>query len=1048
MVMQYHPRIGHIHVPNMIARIPHEIGGYFVRTNAAGFRSDTEFKKKRGERPRILVFGDSFTAGEGCNNHERYAELLGQELDAEVYNYGLSGSAPDQHILLYEEFCREMEADLVVWGISIHNIDRIQLTHRPSVDRVSHKPILIPKPYFSLEDGNLRLHHVPVPQARPQSDEQSLAQYEEGYLEPPSLEQFYQLAWLDPVRRLLRSYLSGLKHHARGLAYRSTNVQLYADYQHEDSPGWQLMAAIIKRFHETVAKVPLLVVPLPTYHYYVDKLKPIYQSLFASLADEHPDLFVYDLTSDLVRLPLKQRTQLCFEQDSHYSPFGHREIARLIAEEICAKKLLPAHGTEPKTSRKRESSGNRNSRYLLGISAFSHNSAAVLVKDGQIIAAVEEERFTRVKGDHRFPHQAINYCLEEARSSQHELAAVVCDKVPALVLEHIVHSVLAAASEESWLQPIRDWADSQLNMSQLIRQNLQYNGLLLQCDHVHSMVAGAFYPSPFQEAAIVCIDGAGEWVTASIGVGTGTTVEILKVAHFPHSFSHLHAAFRQFLGLAPHDGEIEMLGLAAGGKPEYLNTIVNNVVDLKDDGSIELNLEYFSFQSGQPKFSENVVGLLGGNARMPDAPITQREMDLAASVQALTEEALLRMAHYACRVSGQKNLCMAGRMGHNAAANRRLVQEGPFEQVWIQPAPGDAGSALGAALHAAVNYFGGPRRVAEHGGSPQGGSCWGPRFPNDEVRAFLGTNGYCYHMLDEKERAERVAGLLAEGKIVGHVSGRMEFGTHGLGARSVLGDPRVPDVRARFNTRSGQGDHLYPVSVSVLQEKAGEYVALDHASPFMLERASCANELLHDFLGEEVSVQTVNQHDHPVFYDVLRTLEEKTGSGLVLNASFNLQGRPIVCTPFDAYHCFMVTDIDVLVIEDFLLLKIEQPPWPESELSGKACSETHADISSQDPFIQALRTLYANKVEPLMHRLKESHRALAAEPFRTTSSQWQDCASEASAKTVYTIPLQLDQPVARAKDVAEAVLSSWHSGPVLDGFRPILKELIHLKARF
>ena len=779
-----------------------------MRTNAAGFRSDAEFEKKRGARPRILVFGDSFTAGEGCNNQERYAELLGEELDAEVYNYGLSGSAPDQHILIYEEFCQGMEADLVVWGISIHNIDRIQLTHRPSVDRVSHQPILIPKPYFSLEDGKLQLHHVPVPQARPQTDDQSLVQYEEGHMEPPGLEQFYQMAWLRPVRRLLRSSLSDLKHHVRALVYRWTDVQMYEDYQDEDSSGWRLMAAIIKRFHAGVAKIPLLIVPLPTYHYYVDKLTPIYEPLFASLADVHGGLFVHDLTSDLVRLPLKQRTQLCFEQDSHYSPFGHQEIARHIAEEIRARKLLPAHGAESKVAQKRGSSGSMQSRYILGFSAFCPKAAAALVQDGQIIAAVEEECLTRVKGDYRFPHQAINYCLEEGKISQHELAAVVYDKVPSLVLEHIVHSVLVAASEELWLERIRDWVNFELNISQLIRQNMRYDGLLLQVDHAHSMLAGK----------------------------------------------------------------------------------------------------------------------------------------------------------------------------------------------WIQPSAGDVCSALGAALHADVTYFGGPHRIAEGGGG-QGRRGWGPAFSNDEVRAFLDTHGYHYHMLDERERAERVADMLSKGRIVGHVCGRMEFGTHGLGARSILGDPGNPDVCAKLK-------------------------------------------------GDEVSVRTVNRRDHPEFYDILIQLEKRTGNGVVLNAPFNLHGGPTVCTPDDAYHCFMVTDIDVLVIENFLLLKSEQPDWPESDLTGTVGQEPHADIHSQDPFVEALRTLYAKKVEPLARKLKETPQVLEAKPLRTTSPQGQDRVFGASANTVYTIPLQLDQPEARAKDVTEAIVCCWQDGPVVEGFRPILTELIRLKARF
>ncbi len=1041
--MQYHPRVGHLHVPNLVARIPHEIGGYFVRTNASGFRSDANFPKKRGDRPRILVFGDSFTAGEGCNNDQRYAELLSQELGAEVFNFGLSGSAPDQHALMFEEFCQGMDADLVVWGISIHNIDRIQLTHRPSVDRVSNRPILVPKPYFSVDGDELSLHHVPVPRSRPEVEDKDLAEYEDGNLEPPGMERFYQMSWLQPVRRLLRSYLADLKHHVRAWVYRLTDVQLYQDYRDPQSDGWQLMAAIIKRFHHGVGTIPLLIVPLPTYHYYVDKLPPIYQPLFTSLAKEHPNLFVYDLTADLVQLPLKQRTQLCFEHDSHYSPFGHRNIARLIAKEIRSKELLSAHRAEQKASPKRGPSAIKQSQYILGISAFCDNASAALVKDGQIIAAVEEERFSRVKGDRRFPLQAINYCLEEARINQHELAAVVYDRVPALVLEQIVCSVMVTASEESWLSLIRDWVTSQLNISSLIRENLRYDGLLLQSDHAHSMAAGAFYPSPFEDAVILWLGGADEGVTASIAVGTATTMEILKEAHFPHSFSHLTSACREFIGLLPQDGDIAMLGLAAGGKPEYFDPIVNNVVDLKDDGSIELNLEYFCFRSGQAKFSKHVVGLLGGTARLPDAPITQREMDLAASMQVLAEEALLRTARHAYRESGGKNLCLGGHLGHNAVANRRLIQEGPFEQVWIQPAPGDACSALGAALYADATYFSRPRQATKKGKSPQGGSCWGPAFSDDEVQAFLETHGYCYHTLHATTRAVRVADMLAEGKIVGHVSGRMELGSHGFGARSVLGAPRIPEVRARLNRGFGNR-----VSVSVLEEKARECVGLDHASPFMLESASSPHQFLKGSLGEEVLVQTVNQSDYPVFYEVLRALQEKIGYGLVFNSTFSLPGGPIVCTPFDVYHCFMVTDIDALVIENFLLLKNEQPRWPESDISENVCQESHDTVRNQDAFTQALRTLYTEKVEPLARKLNAAPKGVKAEPFRAASSQWKDSSSLGSAQTVCAVPLQMDGSMVHAKDTANAIVECWHHRPIVDGFVPVLKELIRLKARF
>lgn len=1054
MVVRYHPRYGHLFVPGVNARIPHERGGYLVRTNSSGFRSDVEFVKKRGEQPRILVFGDSQTAGDGVNNEERFSDLLGEELGVEVYNYAISGSAPDQHLMMYEDLGSKIEADLIVWGIYLNNIERIQLTHRPSIDRSSGKQILVPKPYFTLDNGNLKLHHVPVPRERPDlSEEEEKENIQE--FEPPLLERLYLHPWFRPFRTLIGTHLRDLKDELRSMTYRFTGVQMHEDYCHPEGPGWQLMAAFIRRFHELV-EIPLLVVPLPTYHYYVDRLEPIYQELYDSLADSQNGLHVYDLTGDLVQTKLKQRKQGFTE--GHYSPSGHQQIARLIAREIRKRDLLPKESLK-NTPSPVKPAPVKKPNYILGISCFSQNSAAALIKDGKIIAAAEEERFSRVKNDSRFPHRAINYCLEEARISQHALTAVVYSKNLPMMFERIVHSLLATRDEAAWMHEIPAWIEHRLHIPRLICHYLKYDGLVLQSTHLRSQCSSAYYPSPYEEAAILTVDGVGEWSTASIGKGKGNHLELLREMRFPHSLGLFYAAFDQFIGFKD---EYQMMGLAPYGEPKYVETILNKLLDIKEDGSIELNLDYFSFFANSEETNEKFATLFGGPAREPNATITRREADIARSVQAVVEETMLRMARYAHKLTGDKKLCISGSMALNCIANGRLSREGPFEEIWMQPAAHDAGCALGAAFDAYHTYFDNPRvQKRDH---LQHTTYLGPDFPDQEICSFLDTHDYPYQKLDGKERAENIAELLVEGKVIGHFAGRMEFGPQVLGSRSIIGDARNQEIRARLNMETKSNGSFRPATSTVLRESASKY-QLDHESPFMLlyvplkeerrlpsEQRESSNLLnsVHEPRSNvpavtdgnySALVQTVERRHHPLYYDFIKKFEEKTGYSIIANISFNIHGEPVVCTPFDAYRCFMLTKIDVLIMGNYMLFKKDQPNWQECKKHRKVDGAPMQDT----PFLQELHKLYEQKFLPLSLSLQSANEIEIRQIFKTAPSQW---------KTFVHLPLSFKTPTKMNCEkqnpgrMANTITSHWHPGPITKNFNPILANLLKLGARF
>jgi carbamoyltransferase len=591
---------------------------------------------------------------------------------------------------------------------------------------------------------------------------------------------------------------------------------------------------------------------------------------------------------------------------------------------------------------------------ILGISCFYHDSAACLIREGDILAAVQEERFTRKKHDPRFPKNAINYCLKEGNVSANELDYVVFYDKPILTFERLLMSYLTVAPKglKSWLKAMPLWLGQKLFIPKVIKREIGYEGDVLFTEHHEAHAASAFYPSPFSEAAILTIDGVGEWATASYGFGQCNDITLLKELHFPDSLGLLYSAFTYFTGFKVNSGEYKLMGLAPYGVPRYKDIILSELVDMKEDGSIRLNLSYFDFLGGLRMTNRHFSRLFGGPPRQPETEITQREMDIAASIQEVTEEIVINMGRHVYKETGKKSLCLAGGVALNCVANGRILREGAFEDIWIQPAAGDAGGALGAALSVWHRYLGNDRQVFE-GHDRQKGSYLGPSFSNQEVKTFLESRGYPYHDLNSGNRSRIIADQILEGKIVGYMQGRMEFGPRALGARSILGDARRQDTQTVMNLKIKYRESFRPFAPTVLEEKVSEYFDIDRPSPYMLLVADVRKErrlpqpspdakpmmerlkvkrsdvpaVTH--LDYSARLQSVNQRDKPDYHSVISAFESLSGCAVIVNTSFNVRGEPIICTPEDAYRCFMRTEMDVLVIEDCILFKHEQPLWEE-----------------------------------------------------------------------------------------------------------------------
>lgn len=589
---------------------------------------------------------------------------------------------------------------------------------------------------------------------------------------------------------------------------------------------------------------------------------------------------------------------------------------------------------------------------ILGISGFYHDSAACLLQNGKIIAAAQEERFTRKKHDFGFPQNAINFCLEAGEITSIDLNYVAFYDKPFVKFERILETYLAYAPYGigSFIKAIPTWIKEKIWMKDIILEKIDFDGKIIFPEHHESHAASAFYPSPYNKAAILILDGVGEWATASYGIGEGNKIEILSELRFPHSLGLLYSAFTYYTGFKVNSGEYKVMGLAPYGEPKYKDLILNELIDLKEDGSFKMNMKYFNYCVGRTMTNGKFNKLFGGPPRKSESRITQREMDLARSIQEVTEEIMLRMTKHVYKETGMKNLCLAGGVALNCVGNGRILRDGPFKNLWIQPAAGDAGGALGCALAVWYSYLGKERQTDDKK-DLQHGSYLGPSYNNDEIEKFLRANDIPYQYLKDDQQFKTVAKLLANENVIGWFQGKMEFGPRALGTRSILGDARSPKMQEIMNLKIKFRESFRPFAPSVLREDVSEYFELERESPYMLLVAPVKKNKRREMTKEEgnlfgierlnkirsvvpaithvdysARVQTVEEEVNPKFYRLIKSFKELTGCPVLINTSFNVRGEPIVCTPEDAFKCFMRTKMDYLVLENFILDKKEQKP--------------------------------------------------------------------------------------------------------------------------
>lgn len=595
--------------------------------------------------------------------------------------------------------------------------------------------------------------------------------------------------------------------------------------------------------------------------------------------------------------------------------------------------------------------------YILGISAYYHDSAAALLCNGEVVAAAQEERFSRTKHDPRFPRKAIDYCLEEAGVGLGDVAQIVFYDKPLIKFERLLETYLSYAPNgfRSFLAAMPVWLKEKLFLKATLKRELA--GLagcdqrslppLLFAAHHHSHAASAFYFSPFESAAVLCLDGVGEWATTSAWHGHGNELQPLWEIDFPHSLGLLYSAFTYYTGFRVNSGEYKLMGLAPYGEPTYVDRILDNLIDLKPDGTFRLDMRYFEYCTGLTMTNDRFHRLFDGPPRAPESPLTQKAMDVAASIQQVTEKVVLRLAATLAKETGEKNLCLAGGVALNCVANGRIERESPFDQLWIQPAAGDAGGALGAAAVVWHEYKG--RRRVVNGKDRMSGSYLGPRFEAGEIRAQLDAFGATYLEMDDAKLLPKLAGLLKDENVIGWFQGRMEFGPRALGGRSIIGDPRSAKMQTVMNLKIKYRESFRPFAPSVLAERVSDYFEQASPSPYMLIVAPVRDALRIDVGAEQdqlfgieklsikrselpaithvdysARVQTVHADTNPRYHSLIKAFDELTGCGVLVNTSFNVRGEPIVCTPEDAYRCFMRTEMDYLVVENFILAKDEQ----------------------------------------------------------------------------------------------------------------------------
>ena len=1061
MTFKYDSQFGTLYVPNQTIRIPNKEKPYYIRTNDIGFRSDFNFiEKKVGKKKRILFLGDSNTAGDACliDNSQRFSDILSRSLgDAECYNFALGGSSLSQQVLIYERTARQYEHDIVC--LSFHLRQDLQ-RDRPTglfIDRATGSKMVVQKPCFKLEGDELVILNDPVPnKITPLSEDGDLAK-------PSPLSNIKGTIW-----RMMKAKAreQGTTRVPRVIIERMENFRkrkILRTYSDPSSDDWKLMKRIIMRLVELAEGKPVILCPLPDPRAGNPDLDPLFHELDA----EFDNLIYLDLLTYFNRtLSRSERWSLYTKTTRHYNERGHRLVADIIGECLVENGLITRRNGEdqgPDESSLPAISGEDS--FVLGISALYHDSACALIKNGDIVSAAQEERFTRIKNDFQFPYRALNYCLEEAGIQVDDLDAIVFYDNPMETLERIVASQLAVApaGEEIWLNMLPRWVLSKMRVPELIRNTLDYTNDLFFSNHHLSHAASAFFPSPFEEAAILTIDGVGEWATACIGHGKNNRIDLKKQLEFPHSLGLLYSAFTYYTGFRVNRGEYKLMGLAPYGEPKYANLIKEHLITIKQDGSIILNMDYFGYLDRMCMTNEAFHELFGGPPRKPESELTRKEMDIAKSIQVVTEEIVLKMADHAFELTGCDHLCMAGGVALNCVSNGRLLREGRFKDIWIQPAAGDAGGALGAALIHHYSKNNGKRLMERETPSIQGGSLWGPSFSNAEVGAHLDAYGYSYRRIDPDERASLIASYLAEGKVVGHFSGRMEYGPRALGARSIMGDPRDESTQSTINLKIKYRESFRPFAPTVLVEDIQEYFDLDRPSPYMLLVTQVKNDRCLSTTSEmdiirkvnqkrsdipaithvdySARIQSIDRRDHPEYHEAISEFKRNTGYGVIVNTSFNVRGEPIVCTPYDALNCFMNTEMDVLAIEDYILLKSEQrnPIFKKGTLTETAESRTIVKTSTESNLERKALKFFLKYIVPLSRQISNP---LKMKP-EISDSNWEDKATPFDLFRVPSGDIDLENEL-------ELYLGFWSVFPseAKSLLKPLITQLIKLKKKY
>jgi carbamoyltransferase len=932
-VIQYDKKLGHKFVPNQTACFKYGNGTYLIETDENGFRN----KKNKAEigKLKIVCLGDSFTAGDGVSNHHRFTDLLEQMYDCEIINLAVSGYGIDQQVLAYEEYGKDIEHDLVLFTPFIEDINRNLLSAREGIDRVTGKIVEIPKPYFVLENDALTLKNQPVPKKRKETNGQILGS---GNISSHSKSKARIIAY-----RIKKTVTNFPKEAKRWIRINVLNKTSYPQTEDINSAAWKITKPIINRLKKLSNGKQLIIFPLPSMKMVQrGETSKHYINAFKTLEDDNTRVF--DLYHALKKEHRPKQETVFLNICWHFSQSGHQ----LVAHEI-GSVLKLNYGVSSKKSITAEDAKVR----VLGISCFYHDSAACIIEDGKVIAAAQEERFTRVKHDKSFPLNAINYCLEACKIDINALTRIVYYDYETWTIERVLHNAFEIGEKrEQFWNDAKKSLSKKLFLPKIIRNRTGYRGEIEKCQHHVSHAAGAYYPSPFKDAAILVIDGVGEWACTTIAKGSGNNIEILQQQYYPHSIGLLYSAFTYYTGFKVNSGEYKLMGLAPYGKPVYRELILDKIVEVKEDGSIHLNMEYFSFQEGERMVNERFEALFGGPARQEEEKITKREMDLAASIQAVLEEIVIKLANHAKRITGSDYLVMSGGVALNCVANGKLYDFTAFKDFYFQPASGDAGGAMGCALAWYFqNHPNVEKQITEHESA-----YLGPEFSEDEILAFIDSKDYPYEKVDYAKRAEIIAKLLSEKLIIGYFDGRMEFGPRALGARSIIANPLHRDMQSKINLKIKYRESFRPFAPIYMEERTSDYFDFDRPSPHMLIVRNVKEQLLTkaDFLeGEEdmlkiinqvrseipaithvdnsARLQSVNRKQNEHFYDILSAFEKITGKGILVNTSFNVRGEPIVCTPEDAYRCFMRTEMDVLVLGDFLLYKHEQPEFIESE---------------------------------------------------------------------------------------------------------------------